>query len=82
MTYALRGACALPAHALAAPIAPVIALTALAALGLSDDPVHARDQRPVILLLRDLAEDAVSANASGPCLAMSRRFYRPPSYMA
>jgi hypothetical protein len=40
MTYALRGACALAAHALAAPMAPVIALTALAALGLSGDPVH------------------------------------------
>jgi hypothetical protein len=40
MTYALRGACALPAYALAAPIAPAIALAALAALGLSDDPVH------------------------------------------
>jgi hypothetical protein len=55
MTYALRGACALPAYALAAPIAPVIALTALAALGLSGDPVHepvhAQGLRPVILLL-------------------------------
>jgi hypothetical protein len=55
MTYALRGACALTAHALAAPMAPVIALMALAALGLSDDPVHepvhARASAPVILLL-------------------------------
>jgi hypothetical protein len=55
MTYALRGACALPAYALAAPIARVIALTALAALGLSDDPVHepvhALGPRPIILLL-------------------------------
>ena len=40
MTYALRGACALPAYALAAPIAPAIALMALAALGLSGNPVH------------------------------------------
>ena len=40
MTYALRGACALPAYALAAPIAPAIALTALVALGLSGYPVH------------------------------------------
>jgi hypothetical protein len=36
MTYALRGARALTAHALAAPMA----LTALAALGLSTDPFH------------------------------------------
>jgi hypothetical protein len=40
MTYALRGACTLPAHALAAPTALAIALTALVALGLSDDPIH------------------------------------------
>jgi len=55
MTYALRGACDLAAHALTAPMAPVIAPTALAALGLSDDPVHepvhAPGLRPVILLL-------------------------------
>ncbi len=42
MTYALREARDLAAHALAAPIAPIIALTALVVLGLSDDPVHAR----------------------------------------
>jgi hypothetical protein len=40
MTYALRGARSLSAHALAAPIAPIIALTALAALRLSAYPVH------------------------------------------
>jgi hypothetical protein len=40
MTYALREACSRPPHALAAPIAPVIALTTPAALGLSDDSVH------------------------------------------
>ena len=40
MTYALREACSLPAHALAAPIAPVIALMTPAALGLSGHPVH------------------------------------------
>jgi len=40
MTYALRGARSLSAHALAAPIARVIARTALAALGLPGDPVH------------------------------------------
>ena len=56
MTYALRGACALPAHALAALIARVMARMALAALGLSCDPVHepVHDRSPhgpVILLL-------------------------------
>jgi hypothetical protein len=40
MTYALRGTCDLAAHALTAPIAPVIALMALAAQGISGDPVH------------------------------------------
>ena len=40
MSYALRGARAPAAHALAAPIARKIALTALAALGLSKDPFH------------------------------------------
>jgi hypothetical protein len=42
MTYALRGACYLAAHALAARIAPISAMKALAALGLSDDAFHAR----------------------------------------
>jgi len=37
---ALRGARAAAAHALAAPIAQAIAQMALAALGLSGDPVH------------------------------------------
>jgi len=37
---ALRGACSDASHALAAPIARAIALAALAALGLSGDPVH------------------------------------------
>ena len=40
MTYALRGTRRLAAHALTAPMAPDIALMALAALGLSGDPVH------------------------------------------
>jgi hypothetical protein len=40
MTYALRETCDLAAHALAAPIASVIALMTPAALGLSGDPVH------------------------------------------
>jgi hypothetical protein len=40
MTYALREACSRAAHALAAPIAPVIALMTPAALGLSNDSVH------------------------------------------
>jgi hypothetical protein len=40
MTYALREARALPAHALAAPITRKIAPMAPAALGLPGDPVH------------------------------------------
>ena len=40
MTYALRGPCSLAAHALAAQMAPIMALTALAALELSGDPFH------------------------------------------
>jgi len=40
MTYALREACSLALHALAAPITRKIALTALAALGLPTDPFH------------------------------------------
>jgi hypothetical protein len=40
MTYALREARGPAAHTLAASIAPIIALMALAALGLSGDPVH------------------------------------------
>jgi hypothetical protein len=40
MTYALREACFLPAHALPAPIAQIIALTALTTLGLSGTPFH------------------------------------------
>jgi hypothetical protein len=50
MTYALRGARSLTGHALAAPIAWIIALTALAALGLSGmpfhEPFHARGSYP------------------------------------
>jgi hypothetical protein len=46
MTYALREAPDLAAHALSAPIARIIALAALAALGLSgepfQDPFHAQ----------------------------------------
>jgi hypothetical protein len=40
MTYALRAACSPAAHPLPAPIARIITLTALAALGLSEDPFH------------------------------------------
>jgi hypothetical protein len=47
MTYALRGACSLPAQALAAQIASIIAVTALAALALSGDPVHKPVHKPV-----------------------------------
>ena len=39
-TYALRGPCSLAADALAAQMAPIMALTALAALELSGDPFH------------------------------------------
>ena len=47
MTYALQEACSRAAHALAAPIAPVIALMTPAALGLSGDPVYEPvDARP------------------------------------
>jgi hypothetical protein len=78
MTYALRGACALPVYALAAPIAPTIALTALAALGLSDDPVHEPVHARGLSVLssfavRDLAEDTVSARERA-CRVMGRRF--------
>ena len=40
MTYALRGARAVAAHALAAPIARATARMALATLALSGGPVH------------------------------------------
>jgi hypothetical protein len=40
MTYALRVACCPPAHALPAPIARIIALTAPTTLGLSGTPFH------------------------------------------
>jgi hypothetical protein len=40
MTYALRETRSLAVDALAAPIAQEIALTALAALGVSTDPFH------------------------------------------
>ena len=50
MTYALREARSPSAHALAAPIARLIALMALVALGLSGvpfhDPFHARSPLP------------------------------------
>jgi hypothetical protein len=64
MTYGLRGARSLAAHPLAAPIARAIARMALAALGLSRDPVHEpvharRRNGPVILLLASRAEAAI-----------------------
>ena len=56
MTYALREARFLPAHALAAAIAPAIALLALAVPGLYDhpfhDPFHAR-RRPCVEGIRE-----------------------------
>ena len=50
MTYALRGARSRAAYALAALMAPSIALTALAARRLSGDPVHepVRARRPYV----------------------------------
>ena len=46
MTYALRAARHRTAHPLAALMAPIITLTALAALGLPGDPVHAEGSLP------------------------------------
>jgi hypothetical protein len=62
MTYALRGARSLSTHALAAPIARVIARMALTALGLSGDPVHepvhVQDPAsPHLLLCVNVADD-------------------------
>jgi hypothetical protein len=55
-TYALREARGLTVHALAAPIARIIALAALAALGLSGEPFHdsfhARGLCAILILLR------------------------------
>jgi hypothetical protein len=53
MTYALRGTRDLAAHALTAPIAPDIAMMALATLGIFGNPVHkpVHDPWPGRLLL-------------------------------
>ena len=64
MTYALREACSRSADALAAPIAPVIALMTPAALGLSGDPVHEpvhgpRPEARPYGLLHDLTAHAI-----------------------
>jgi hypothetical protein len=71
MTYALREARRQAAHALAALIARIIALMALAALGLSGDrihePVHAEapaSRHPATV--RNVTKGAVSAPVSGP----------------
>jgi hypothetical protein len=58
MTYALRVARCLPAHALPAPIARIIALTAPMTLGLSGTPFHGRgaadsEGRPLIGVIID-----------------------------
>ena len=72
MTYALRGTCDLAAHALAAPMAPVIALMALAALGLSGNsvhkPVHEQEAvaRPSERLTPWVLEDWRHLNGFGP----------------
>jgi len=52
MSYALLEARAVPAHALAAPIARAIARMALTALGLSGAPVH---EAVHAVIVRDLA---------------------------
>jgi len=71
MTYALRGARSLTGHALAAPIAWIIALTALAALGLSGvpfhEPFHARGSYP-----------ATVRNVTGGYCIRTRKHVRPP----
>ena len=51
MTAGLREARSLSSHALAAPIAGVIARRALTALGLSGDPFHVQGPASRILLL-------------------------------
>ena len=70
MIYALRGARSPAAHPLAAPIARLIARMALAALGLSGDPVHepVHVQDPVsriLLLCVNVAGDMDPRPASG-----------------
>ena len=71
MTYALREARSRAAHTLAAPIPRIIALTALAALGLSKDPFHepfhARALRHAFLFtVRNLTEGLYYAPMSMP----------------
>ena len=62
MTYALREARSLALHALAAPIVREIALAALAALGLSKDPFHARG-----LCIMPPCSLCVTSLAAGSC---------------
>ena len=66
MTYALRVTWSLAVHALAALIARVIALMALAALGLSGDPFHDRSTTEV---LEQHEGRPVPAGEPGPDLA-------------
>ena len=67
MTYALREARDLAAHALAVPIARKIAQMALTALGLSGDPFHdpfhARGPYTPAILTADLPIAARHANS-------------------
>ena len=74
MTYALRGARDLAAYALAAAIAPIIALTTLAALGLSGYPVHARGRDSLPRLL------PVAIIEDSPCLRLSGAPFHEPFY--
>jgi hypothetical protein len=81
MTYALREARALAARALPAPIAWKIALTALAALGLSGEPFHARSPASLILLLRVTLRRTLWPRRKRASAVTGRRFYRPPPYV-
>ena len=70
MTYALRGARSLTGHALAAALAWIIALTALAALGLSGMPSPQTVPRPRFLSCYcvNLTAGTLSALSwAGPC---------------
>ena len=88
MTYALRGARAVAAHALAAPIARATARMALAALELSGgpvhEPVHARDPAPrgILLLYVNVADVHGTASASGQGAREARHGEQPKSLRA
>jgi hypothetical protein len=82
MTYALRGACCLAAHALPAPIAPVIALIALTTLGLSGAPFHEPSHAlyPASRAAVRNVNDGASRNHERTPNAIGRRYDRPPRF--